>query len=66
MCLKCVKHIELDYCEINYNGQNIGYFNILGVRSNLTVKTLVCWVTARNIKETHILKMKSIMSFIET
>ena len=28
-----------------------------------TIKTLVCWVTTRNAKRTHILKMESIISF---
>ena len=33
------------------------------MRSRLTVKTLVCWVTTHNVEGTHILKMKSIISF---
>ena len=41
----------------------MGYFDILGVRSSLTVKTLVCWITTRSIKGTHILKMESIIPF---
>ena len=33
------------------------------MRSNLIVKTSVCWVTARSVEGTHILKMESIISF---
>ena len=33
------------------------------MRSSLTVKTLVCWVTTRSVEGTHILKMESIISF---
>ena len=33
------------------------------MRSNLTIKISVCWVTPHNIKETHIRKIESIISF---
>ena len=33
------------------------------MRSSLTVKTSVCWVTTRSVEGTHILKMESIISF---
>ena len=33
------------------------------MRSNLTVKTLICCVIARSVEKTHILKMESIISF---
>ena len=42
---------------------NVGYFDILGVRSNLTVKTSVYWVTTCSVERTHILEMESIISF---
>ena len=32
------------------------------MRSNLTVKISVCWVTTRSVEGTHILNMKSIIS----
>ena len=35
---------------------NVGCFDISGVRSNLTVKTSVYWVTTRSVERTHILK----------
>ena len=41
----------------------MGYFDILGVRSSLTVKTSVYWVTTLNVEGTHILKIESIISF---
>ena len=90
VCLKCVRNIELDYCEINYSiknyhlnikshnfyshrfsilrglwnwSWNVDCFDILGVRSNLTIKTSVCWVTAYSVEGTHILKMESIIYF---
>ena len=38
-------------------------FDISEVRSNLMVKTSVYWVTVHNVERTHILKIKSIISF---
>ena len=34
-----------------------------GVRSNIQIKTSVYWITTCSFEETHILKMKSIISF---
>ena len=33
------------------------------MRSSLMVKPSVCWITTRNVKGTHILKMETIISF---
>ena len=42
---------------------SVGCFDILEVRSKVTVKTSVCWVTTRSVEGIHILKMESIISF---
>ena len=34
-----------------------------GMKSSLMVKPSICWVTTRNVKGTHILKMETIVSF---
>ena len=41
---------------------NVGYFDILGVRSNLTVKTSVYWVTTCSVERTHILNGQNLSS----
>ena len=42
---------------------NVSCFDILRVRSNLTVKTPLCWVITCSVEGINILKMKFIISF---